>query len=92
MDQSRKCADRRRKIQSTRPFHSAEKDQTGDMDGCAPHLGKDCVQSEGRNVFTPRPCHMDDLLFSEFGSMFLTLKTYTKKRNKKSWFSVHGYK
>lgn len=61
------------RIQSTRPFQGAmSAEKTNDMDGCAPHLGRDCVQSEGRTVYAAGPCHRDDLLFSEFGSKFLT--------------------
>lgn len=67
MDQSNQL----NRIQSTSPFHSdvSAEDHTNDMNGCAPHLGRTCVQSEGCNVYTP-PFYKDDLFFSEFGSKF----------------------
>lgn len=78
MDQSNKYAliDRGMDgwIRFSLPVHSssvsAKKDQTDDMGGCALHLGRNCVQSDGCNVNTPGPCHSDDRLFSEFGSKF----------------------
>lgn len=62
------------RIQSTHPFHSAmSAEETNDMDGCVPHIGRDYVQSEGCTLYTAGSCHRDDLLFTDFGSRFLTL-------------------
>lgn len=69
------------------------------MDGCAPHLGRNCVQSEGCNAYTRGPCHRDDLLFSEFRVQILTLWVFPcelQERNestviKSADFSVHDY-